>query len=541
MSINVSNEKHVQCQIAGRIRFFIGKWKELTSDPTILSAVTGYKIKFLTQPVQLFVLRPYLFSSETTDAIDQQVSQFLDKGIIKKSSPVENQFISTIFLRPKKDGSFRMILNLKELNKFVEYEHFKMDSIYTSIELMRPTYFMASIDLKDAYFSVPIDESHQKYFKFEWQGVLYQFTCLAQGVSSAPRLFTKLLKPVFAYLRRKGYISSGYLDDSLLMGQTLRECQLNVDDTLHIFHSLGFMPHDTKSITTPTQTIEHLGFVLNSVEMTVSISSAKYQKLCSAIILVLKQDMPSIRAVAQIIGMMVACFPGVEYGQLFYRKLEIEKIAALRLHKGDFDMPMTLSAGARSDANWWITTALSSKKKIDRGKIDLVIYTDASTKAWGASNSVDTTGGQWSMAEANHHINFLELKAVLLGLQSLCKDLTNSHIKVMTDNTTAVAYIRNMGGVPIHIFVMRSLEIYGSGAFTGICGLLLVTFQANIILLLIRLLEPLMIQRNGNLMLMFFTKLSASWENQTLICLLPASIFNLPHTFLGILILMHGR
>ena len=107
---------------------------------------------------------------------------------------------------------------------------------------MRPNCcYMASIDLKDAYYSVPIDESHQKFLKFQCQEALYQFTCLAQGLSSTPRLFTKLLNAVFSYLRRKGHISSSYLDDSLLMGQLFCECQQNVDGTLHRFRELGFI------------------------------------------------------------------------------------------------------------------------------------------------------------------------------------------------------------------------------------------------------------------------------------------------------------
>ena len=195
------------------------------------------------------------------------------------------------------------------------------------------------------------------------------------------------------------------------MGQFFCECQQNVDDTLHTFRELGFIPHDTKSITTPTQIIEHLGFVLNSIEMTVSILPDKHQKLCCAILHVLEQDMPSIRAVAQIIGMMVACFPGVEYGQLFYRQLEIDKIAALKLHKGDFEMPMQLSAVARADANWWITSALTSKKKIDLGKIDHVMYTGASNKGWGGEQTTMLTQLENSgIIEARHHINYLELK-----------------------------------------------------------------------------------------------------------------------------------
>ena len=126
----------------------------------------------------------------------------------------------------------------------------------------------------------------------------------------------------------------------------------------------------TKSITALRPIIEHLGLVLNSVEITASISLDKHQKLCRATLHVLELDMPSIRAVAQIIGMMVdgSPFRGVKYGQLFYRQLEIDRITALKLHQGDFDMPMTLYDHL--------------KEEINHGKIGHVIYTDASIK-WG--------------------------------------------------------------------------------------------------------------------------------------------------------------
>ena len=79
----------------------------------------------------------------------------------------EGEFVSSIFTRPKKDGTLRMILNLKSLNKFVTYHHFKMDTIWTAIRLMTPGCYMASIDLKDAYYSVPIHTDFQKYVKFQ--------------------------------------------------------------------------------------------------------------------------------------------------------------------------------------------------------------------------------------------------------------------------------------------------------------------------------------------------------------------------------------
>ena len=62
---------------------------------------------------------------------------------------------------------------------------------------------MTSIDLKDAYYSIPIAEEHQKYLKFIWRDQLYAFTSLPMGLTSGPRIFTKVLKPIFSYLRSK--------------------------------------------------------------------------------------------------------------------------------------------------------------------------------------------------------------------------------------------------------------------------------------------------------------------------------------------------
>ena len=158
------------------------------------------------------------------------------------------------------------------------------------------------------------------------------------------------------------------------------------------------------------------------------------------------------------------------------------------------------------------------RRKLTMGKLTMSYTLMHPIKGGGASNYIDTTGGQWSIIEARHHLNYLELKAVLLGPQSLCKNYVNSHVKVMTDNTTTVAYICNMG-VPSHWIVMRLLELYGYGASPERSGSLSVTFLANTMLLLTGHPDPLTTQRNGNLMLTFSIKLSADGANQTLICL----------------------
>ena len=222
-----------------------------------------------------------------------------------------------------------MILNLKELNKWVNYNHFKMDSIHTCTHLMKRNCYMGSIDLHDASYSIPVNRDHQKYLKFAWGGKLYQFTCLAQGLACVPRLFTKIMKPVFATLRGKGHLSSTYLDDSWLVGYSYEECKSNIEETSNLLRELGLYPHENKSVTTPTQVIQHLGFILNSIDMTVSLTIEKINKLRDIAQLVLSHSPMTIRLVAKLVGHMVSCFPGVEFGELYYRQIEIEKSTAL--------------------------------------------------------------------------------------------------------------------------------------------------------------------------------------------------------------------
>ena len=60
----------------------------------------------------------------------------------------------------------RLIFNLKNCNQSVLYRHFKMDSWSSVIKMISPWDFFASLDLKHAYYSVPIATEQQKFFKF---------------------------------------------------------------------------------------------------------------------------------------------------------------------------------------------------------------------------------------------------------------------------------------------------------------------------------------------------------------------------------------
>ena len=175
--------------------------------------------------------------------------------------------------------------------------------------------------------------------------------CL-MAILIAMRVFTKILKPPFAVLRQAGHLSCVYVDDSYLQGDTYSECQQNVHDTIELLLSLGFTIHPDKSVLKPTQVIIFLGFVINSVEMTITLTTEKKEKIKELCECMLQNNKLSIRDVAKLIGNLVAAFEAVPMGQLYYRCLETQKIEALVQSQGDFDVPITLNKSSLLEVKW---------------------------------------------------------------------------------------------------------------------------------------------------------------------------------------------
>ena len=286
---------------------------------------------------------------------------------------------------------------------------------------------------------------------------------MPNGYCDAMRIFTKILKPVFATLREQGYESVIYVDDSLLQGETFQECLDNIMATLECLESLGFVIHPDKSIFIPTQEIIFLGFIINTRDMTVRLTVEKKEKIIGLGIGLLKTKNFTIRMISSFIGNLTASFEAVPEGRLYYRHLEWCKALSLELHNHDFDAPCFISEQAREEIIWWVNNVEHSFAKIqDIPDIDRTIYTDASKHlggGWGASDEVlGEINGRWASEEQGMNINCLELKAIQLALQSFIPLYGKcEHIRVMSDNTTAISYINKKGGT--HCMTLNDLAV----------------------------------------------------------------------------------
>lgn len=434
--------------IGGKICFFSETWRKLTHDPWILNLVNGYNIEFDTKPYQNKNPRKIHFNEQEQTIINKELLSLQSKKVIVECEPTKDEFLSNIFIRPKKDGSHRLIFNLRELNDSIEHIHFKMETLKSVLVCITKNCWFASIDLKEAYFSVRVCESDRKYLRFDWNGINFKFTCLPFGLTSAPRIFTKLLKPVFSQLRKMGHTNIAYIDDSLLVSNNFIECQKNICDTIQLLDSLGFTVHPTKSVLQPTQCITFIGFVINSIDMTIRLTEEKSSKIVLDCQKLLKRSEVTIREFAQLIGKFVASEPGVEHAALHFRALELEKSEFLKQSKGDYESKVVLSRNSKSEITWWIENIQLSFKPIIRPKPDVILESDSSNTGWGGvlRSKELKTGGHWSYSEQTLHINILELKAAFLTLKTFCSSQQHQHICIFIDNTVAVNYINKQGG-----------------------------------------------------------------------------------------------
>ncbi len=352
-------------------------------------------------------------------------------------------------------GEQRPVVNLKPLNRDIPYEHFKMEGIHMLKDLLKKGDYLVKIDLKDAYLTVPIWHKHQKYLRFLWKDNMWEFACLPFGLASAPRVFTKLLKPVVAVLRQMGLRIIIYLDDILIMSKSYDLALTHASTALNLLEGLGFVVNYEKSCLEPSQIIEFLGFEINSQTLTILLPRDKIRKIRKKCLDLLDNPNTSVRELSKFLGLLTSSIQAIFPAPLHYRNLQFAKNQALRQSQS-YETIVHLSYQAVQEIQWWRDHLIAwNGRAILRQPIQLTIETDASTKGWGAHCQGISTGGRWSPEEKELHINCLEFLAGSFAVKTFAKGMGKVHILLLMDSVSAVSYINKLGGT--HSFVLNSL------------------------------------------------------------------------------------
>lgn len=163
--------------------------------------------------------------------------------------------------------------------------------------------------------------------------------CLPFRIASTPRVFTKILKPVIGLLRKQGIRLIIYLDDFLLMASTEETLSYQVTLTVTLLEMLGFVVNYQKSQLNPTQSIEFLGFRINSITLNISLPFDKVKSIRRECPKVLENPDITIRDLARLLGKLSASIQAVCPAPLHYRHIQAVKKRSLALH-GGYEFPV---------------------------------------------------------------------------------------------------------------------------------------------------------------------------------------------------------
>lgn len=427
-------------------------WRKCTESKLVLRTITrGYRLQFATVPPKFNGLMSSQAQGNSAMILAEEISSLLEKGAIQKV-PLEQTrsgFYSRYFLVKKKGGSgIRPILDLRALNTYLRRYKFRMLTHSGLIRLVRPGDWFTSIDLKDAYFHIPIYPPHRKYLRFLFHGVTYEYKVLPFGLSLSPRVFVKCIEAALAPLRERGIRLATYLDDWLLLAGSREEAVNHTEIVLSHLRDLGFVVNTTKSVLQPCQSIAFLGLTLDSVSYEARLSPERVRVFMDTLARFTLGKRVSYGLCLRLLGLMASVLLVVKLGRLHMREFQLW-VSALKLDPVRHRMrTVRVSAQCALALRVWSRRGFLTKG-VSLGTVTTrkVITTDASLTGWGGVFEGRPINGIWSPHLRRTHINYLELMAVMLTLRHFLPFLRGHHVLVRTDNTSTVAHINRQGGL----------------------------------------------------------------------------------------------
>ena len=218
-----------------------------------------------------------------------------------------------------------------------------------------------------------------------------------------------------------------YIDDTFLHAPTSAELSMNLATTLDLFDKCGLLVNKQKSCIVPTQRMEFLGFLFDSVEYTISVTDDKHQALLNLITKIVKKPRSTmtVRHLAKIIGKIVAIFPACPKAKLHYRTLEHFKTKMVLVH-GSWRKWIKLTDTCLRECEWWLHFLKSGPivHSLHVHKPTVEIYSDASSFGYASTWNGIEVQGLFTEKQKLLLINTKELLAIYYALGAHAEKLS---------------------------------------------------------------------------------------------------------------------
>ena len=312
--------------VGARLQKFWESWLTLGAGPKVVQILKeGYTLPFRVRPKLTrspTVISCYV-NPQRNSYLLEALHQLIDKNAVEQvMNKTSLSFFNRLFLVPKPNNKWRPILDLSHLNPFLKTEKFKMETPETIRTSLQGGEWVTSIDFKDAYFHIPIQEQSRKYLRFHVQGQTYQFKALPFGLSTAPLEFTVIAKEVKLMATCQGIRIHQYLDDWLVRAGSHQVCLRHTQHLVKICQDLGWLVNLDKSELEPKQIFDFVGYQFDLKVGRVWPTPDRWQSLQEKILEILDQPTCPVWQFMSLIGLLTATEKQVHLGRLHMRPIQ---------------------------------------------------------------------------------------------------------------------------------------------------------------------------------------------------------------------------
>ncbi len=445
--------------IFGSLRRHIEFWESIGACESVLNIIRyGYSIPFVTVP-------PPLNSPNNQSAlkhkefVSQEIKEHITQGFVLevKSKPY---CVNPLTVADNGD-KLRLVLDMHSSNDYVRKVKFRIEDMKTLIPLLQKSGFMAKFDLKKGYFHVQMNPNNYQYLGFQWEGKFYVFTVLVFGLSSAPYVFTKLMRCLVKRWRALGIPSVVYLDDGILTLPSQVSCSYASSLVQKDLAEAGFFVQPSKCVFEPTQVLEWIGVIINLRNFTIKIPERRIQACLEGIRGILRRKgWTTARSLAAVTGRIVSMsivLGGLSQLQTRFCHLDI-------ILRARWDYKTRIINASREELVFWRDNLeqLNFRRLGEDNREFQLVFSDASGTGAGATVKLDghehVAVTQWTEEEIKQGSTQRELAAVWFALQSFGDLLRGKCIQWNTDNKGVGAIIPK-GSMKLHLHAI-ALKIF---------------------------------------------------------------------------------
>jgi hypothetical protein len=401
--------------------------------------------------------------------IDTWLQEALAAGYV---TPGRASHLHPIFAIPKSSGGWRVVVDLRSINAHQLVAHFKLPNLKEVAALAPRGAWAAKIDLRDFFHHVELHKDHQRLCGFTWRGRTFRYTVLPFGSATSPWTAVKVFAPVLSYIRSRGVTVVAYIDDLLIIGNSLEQARAAVIIALEALSAFGYQANLSKSQLEPSQVIQFLGMTLHFDRALpwVSIPGTKARLISHELSRLARRTSCPAKVAARVAGLATSVKMACPLASTLSRRLLIDIQRGVTPSRS-WNTRISLRESTRRDLAALADLVRQNKGCLLRADPPWEIHSDASLTGLGAILKVPTgpVVKEWaSPVSTPTHINVLELRAALEAVKEFTPFIRKNSppsaiipVTLRCDSRVALSYIlRGTGRIPALRKLARRLALF---------------------------------------------------------------------------------